>query len=105
LALVGGALNLGAVFGQKPPSSLKLESAMSTTVWKIVGQTSCVYTGWPAELLEQRVYFDEHVPDVGQPYRVLARKCSRALECNQAGYSCQWAYTNPGRDPFTEQRA
>ncbi|MDW8327421.1 MAG: hypothetical protein RMK99_12705 [Anaerolineales bacterium] len=77
---------------------------MSTIVWKVVRKINCVYTGQPAELLEQRLYFDEHVPDVGLPYRVLARKCSQATECNLAGYSCRWAYTNPGRDPFTEQR-
>jgi hypothetical protein len=77
---------------------------MSTIVWEVIGKASCVYTGEQAELQEQRVYLGEPLPDVGHPYKVLARRCSRATECNLASYACKWAYTNPDRDPFVEQR-
>lgn len=77
---------------------------MSTIVWEVIDKTHCVYTGQAADLLEQRLYFDDPMPDVGRPFKVLARKCSLATECNLAGFSCKWAYTNPDRDPFAEQR-
>lgn len=78
---------------------------MATIIWKAVDKTKCVYTGAEADLLEERAYLDEPIPGAGQAFRVLSRKCSLATECNLAGFACQWAYTNPGRDPFTEERS
>jgi hypothetical protein len=56
-----------------------------------------------AVLMEERVYPHEIVPDCGPAYFVRARKCSYGLECNVAGYSCRWAWTNPENDPFAAE--
>jgi hypothetical protein len=45
------------------------------------------------------VYPLDILPD--QPPRVLARRCSKGMDCNQLERpSCVWAGTNPGYDPF-----
>jgi hypothetical protein len=73
---------------------------MSTTIWEKVDTLWCDHMQQPAELLEERVYPGEPMPDVGQPHQVKARKCSLAVQCNLAEYACRWAYTNPSLDPF-----
>lgn len=56
-----------------------------------------------AELLEERVYPADILPDVGAPYQVWARKCSLGVNCNLAGYACRWSFINPDYDPFAEK--
>ncbi len=74
---------------------------MAKVVWETVGRAFCEHRHEEAQLLEQRVYPDEALPDAGMPYQVRARKCSFDIDCNLAGYPCCCAGTNPGgRDPF-----
>jgi hypothetical protein len=75
---------------------------MATVVWKTIKTIRCDRVGQEAELLEERVYFDDPLPDVGQPFRVRARKCSLGTECNLAHYACRWSYLNPDYDPFAD---
>jgi hypothetical protein len=78
---------------------------MSTTVWEVIDTIRCDRTGEKAQLLEERVYAGDPVPDVGRPFHVRARKCSLGGECNLAGYACRWSYLNPNFDPFADRRA
>ena len=73
---------------------------MAKTVWEVIGCVFCQHTGKEAELLEERIYPDDPLPDAGAPFKVRARKCASAIECNVSGYPCCWAYTNPDLDPF-----
>jgi hypothetical protein len=73
---------------------------MATTVWEAVDTHWCELQRCEATLLEERVYAGEAIPESGPRYFVRARKCSLGLECNLAGYSCRWAWTNPELDPF-----
>jgi len=72
---------------------------VATVQWVTVKTQWCDRIGSEASLMEHRVYPDDRLPDL-PAYRVTARKCSFGLECNLAGCSCQWAYTNQGYDPF-----
>lgn len=76
---------------------------MSNTVWETIDTITCERTGAPAYLLEERVYLSDPLPDVGRPFRILARKCSMGGECNQIGYACRWSYLNPSFDPFDDR--
>lgn len=76
---------------------------MATIVWETVSQRWCDLMNQEAELLEERVYPADFLPDVGAPYQVWARKCSLGVSCNLAGYACRWSFVNPGYDPFAEQ--
>ena len=78
---------------------------MAHISWKVVKKHWCDLMEQEAELIEERVYPDDPVPDSGEAYRVLARKCSFGIECNTAGYYCRWAWTNPEYDPFADQPA
>jgi hypothetical protein len=50
----------------------------------------------------QVVYPSEWLPD--QSPRILAHRCSMAMECNLDGRpSCIWSGTNPAIDPFIEK--
>ena len=73
-----------------PISGYVFDSA-SRSVRAIMGLPGAAYLGDP-------------LPDVGRPYKVLARKCSLGLECNLAGFACRWSYTNPDYDPFAAYR-
>jgi len=73
---------------------------MAKVGWMVVSRIWCRRLSEEVELLEQRAYLDDPLPDVGRPYKVLARKCSAGLECNLNGFSCRWAYTNPNADPL-----
>ncbi|HLE27401.1 MAG TPA: hypothetical protein VI793_04745 [Anaerolineales bacterium] len=73
---------------------------MTQVDWITVSKIQCKRTGEEAALLEQRAYLGDPLPDVCQPYKVLARKCSTGEACNLSGFSCRWAYTNPNYDPF-----
>jgi hypothetical protein len=74
---------------------------MATSAWVVVDKIRCGRVGQEAELLEERVYFDDPMPDVGRPYRGRARKCSLGLDCNLAELPCRWSYLNPSYNPFT----
>ena len=75
---------------------------MALMVWEVVKEIRCCRTAQAAQLLEERVYCEDPMPDVGWPYTARAHKCSAGTKCNLAGYACRWAYTNPSYDPFTE---
>jgi hypothetical protein len=76
---------------------------MATTIWEAIDTITCERTGEPAQLLEERVYLEDPLPDVGRPFKVRARKCSLGTECNLAGYACRWSYLNPSYDPFADR--
>lgn len=73
---------------------------MAVIVWEIVDRHWCDLAQQQAELLEERVYPGDPLPDPGALYQVRGRKCALAVDCNRAGYSCRWAWTNPDYDPF-----
>jgi len=72
---------------------------MSVTGWFTVKTTWCERAGRHARLLEQRVYPAEILPDT-LGYRVRARKCECAIDCNLSEFPCRWAYIRPEHDPF-----
>lgn len=76
---------------------------MAKAVWEVSKTIWCDALKRDADLLEERVYPDDEVPDVAQPYHVRARKCSFGLECNLDGYYCRWSALNPNYDPFVEK--
>jgi hypothetical protein len=76
---------------------------MATVVWEAVSRQWCDLMHQEADLLEERVYPADILPDVGRPYLVWARKCSLGVRCNLAGYTCRWSYLNPDYDPFVEK--
>ncbi len=78
---------------------------MSTIIWEVIKKHWCDLMEQEAELLEERVYPGDPIPEGGTAYQVLARKCSHGIECNMAGYYCRWAWTNPEYDPFAEKPA
>lgn len=72
---------------------------MAATEWVVIRKLWCERAHREAQLLEQRVYPAEILPEtVG--YRVLAHKCESAIECNLREFPCRWAYTRPEHDPF-----
>ena len=73
---------------------------MAAVVWKTTRRIRCERVDREAELIEERVYPADILPDVGAPYQVHARKCSLGSECNLVGCNCRWAGTNPNYDPF-----
>jgi hypothetical protein len=73
---------------------------MAVMTWEVVGKTWCDRVKAEVELLEQRIYPGEVVPDPQAPFQVRARKCTCGLECNLAGFACQYSFTNPNYDPF-----
>ena len=73
---------------------------MATIIWESAARHWCDLQKCEAELLEQRVYPGDSLPDTRARYQVRARRCSLALDCNLAGYYCRWAWTNPDNDPF-----
>ena len=73
---------------------------MATAEWVTVKQKWCERLGSPARLLERRVYPSEQMPDL-LGYRVTASKCDSGVQCNQLGFRCRWAFTQPDFDPFS----
>lgn len=72
-------------------------SAVKRTV--ILARRECDYVPVEAELIEERVYPPDVVPELFG-YRVLSRSCNQALACNLAGAPCKWSFLNPDNDPF-----
>lgn len=73
---------------------------MAIVVWEVVERHWCDLAQQQAQLLEERVYPGDTLPDPGRPHQVRERKCSLAADCNLTGHSCRWAWTNPDCDPF-----
>ncbi len=72
---------------------------MTRTEWVTVKKQWCHLLGNEAELMEERVYPAEIIPDT-EPYRVVSHKCSAAILCNLKGCECKWSYTSPTVDRF-----
>jgi hypothetical protein len=73
---------------------------MPTVTFKIVKTIRCDRLRQDADLVEERVYSPDPLPDVGRPYQVRACRCSSGDDCNLLGYACRWSYINPDHDPF-----
>jgi hypothetical protein len=73
----------------------------SNSKWVPIKKQWCDILQDEAELLEQRVYPSEVIPDM-EGYRVTGHKCTAAITCNLIGCQCQWSYTGPGTDRFAE---
>jgi hypothetical protein len=71
---------------------------MAETVWEIFRKQRCARIHQVVTLEVERVYAAEFLPD--QPPRVIGRRCSQALACNQLDHpACTWAGTSD-YDPF-----
>jgi hypothetical protein len=73
---------------------------MATTVWTTLDPIWCDRAQDNVVLSELRV-LPEGFLRQGNEFRVNARRCSYAVQCNMAGASCQWAFTNPEFDPLS----
>lgn len=72
---------------------------MAEKTWEPIKQAFCQRVEEDVTLEAEMVYPSEHLPD--QLPRILAHRCSRAMDCNQdSRVGCTWAGTNPGYDPF-----
>jgi hypothetical protein len=75
---------------------------MSVRAWHPAKTCYCHHVNEEVSLEVEAVYPAEWLPD--QPPRLLAHRCSHALQCNLEGrYSCVWSGTNPVIDPFIEK--
>jgi len=71
---------------------------MALKKWQVSKIRYCEHVGHEVALESQVVYPPEHLPD--QPPRLVARRCSNAMECNQMDRStCAWCGTNPDYRP------
>lgn len=71
---------------------------MAQKKWKISKIRYCEHVGHEIALENEVVYPSDVLPD--QPPRVLARRCSNAMECNQMDrMACAWCGTNPDVRP------
>ena len=71
---------------------------MAFRTWQVSNIKYCEHIGHEIALESEVVYPAEQLPD--QPPRVIARRCSNALECNQLDkLVCVWCGTNPDHDP------
>ena len=73
---------------------------MSNRIWVRKESIICDRRKSTVHLLEERVYPGDTVPDVGEPFRIRAQKCSAGIECNLHGFGCRWSGLNPMYDPF-----
>ncbi|HLA08801.1 MAG TPA: hypothetical protein VJ022_15260 [Anaerolineales bacterium] len=72
---------------------------MAQKKWQISKSLYCEHVGQEIALETQVVYPPEHLPD--QPPRVLAHRCSNALECNKLEKMvCAYCGTNPDYQPM-----
>ena len=71
---------------------------MALRTWQVSNIKYCERIGHEIALESEVVYPAEQLPD--QPPRLIARRCSNALVCNQIDKpACVWCGTNPGHDP------
>lgn len=76
---------------------------MSKRVWETTKTFYCDHIGCQVALEVEVAYPSEHLPE--QLPRILARRCSRGVECNLIEkVSCIWSGTNPNYDPLKEQQ-
>jgi len=74
---------------------------MAVKSWQPIKIRFCNHAGQEVALEAELVYPPEWMPE--QKPRILAHRCSQALDCNQDGRpSCIWSGTNPAFDPFIE---
>jgi hypothetical protein len=72
---------------------------MARRNWQVTKIRYCEQVGHEIALETEVVYPAEHLPD--QPPRVLARRCSNAVECNlMEKATCKWCGTNPVHEPM-----
>ena len=77
---------------------------MSVKVWQAIKIRYCHHVNKEVAFEAELVYPPEWLPD--QAPRVLAHRCSNAMDCNLDGRpSCIWAGTNPAVDPFNDEGA
>jgi hypothetical protein len=72
---------------------------MAIAIWAQSESVFCDRAQEEVVLSEQRV-FPQGLLRQGLEYRVKARRCSHALQCNLSGPACRWAFTNPETDPL-----
>ena len=71
---------------------------MAQKKWQISKIRYCEHVGHEIALEVQVVIPPEIFPD--QPPRVMAHRCSNAMECNQIDkMTCAWCGTNPDLKP------
>jgi len=70
---------------------------MILRTWQVNKIQYCEHAGHEIALETEVVFPAEQMPD--QPPRILARRCSNAIECNLMDKSsCSWCGTNPGHE-------
>ncbi len=70
---------------------------MALRTWQVNKIQYCEHAGHEIALENEVVYPAEHLPD--QPPRILARRCSNAIECNLMDKAaCTWCGTNPDHE-------
>jgi hypothetical protein len=75
---------------------------MARKEWEPIKISFCHHKGQEVTLEAEVIYPSDIMP-FQQP-RIVAHRCSKALECNLEGKgSCIWAGTNPMIDPFLEK--
>jgi hypothetical protein len=71
---------------------------MAEKIWKVEKSKYCEHVGHEVKIENEVVYPSENLPD--QPPRIIAHRCSNALECNAVDKaSCVLCGTNPNLDP------
>jgi hypothetical protein len=72
---------------------------MAQRIWQVKKVKYCLHVGRDVALENEVVYPADHLPD--QPPRVLAQRCSNAVECNMTFEKsvCAWCGTNPDHEP------
>ena len=67
---------------------------MAQRMWQVTNIKYCEHVGHEIALENEVAYPAEHLPE--QPPRILARRCSNAVECNLMEMTtCKWCGTNP----------
>ena len=75
-----------------------MEANMAEKIWKVEKVQHCEHAGREVEIQDEVIYPAEILPD--QPPRIVAHRCSNALECNLMDKSaCSFCGTNPDLDP------
>ncbi len=70
---------------------------MAERTWQVQRIKYCEHAGHEIAIENEVVYPAEQLPD--QPPRILARRCSNAIECNMVDKaSCALCGTNPDLD-------
>jgi hypothetical protein len=72
---------------------------MAYRTWQVSKLQYCDHVGHEVAIEKEVVFPAEFLPE--QPPRVLARRCSNAMDCNQFEKpTCVWCGTNPDYDPI-----